>query len=64
MEKNIYLFESPTNSNLCQCVSSDLRIIAGVTKDFREKFSKVSQLKEQNPEQYKILFLKVNTRFI
>lgn len=50
IEKNINIFDSPTNSNLGHCVSSDFKMTAGIAKEFRDKFNNVHQLKEQNPE--------------
>lgn len=49
---------------LAHCVSRDLRMGAGIAVQFRRKFGKVQQLKEQNKKVGEVAYLNIDGRYI
>ena len=50
VEKAGNLFDAPNNIPLAHCVSKDLKMSKGIAVMFKQKFGKVRELYEQNPE--------------
>ncbi len=57
------LFQSK-DSSLAHCVSSDLRMGAGIARSFRDFFGRVEELRSRKPKVGSCLFLQQNNRYI
>lgn len=51
------LFESPSDFCLVHCVSSDLKMGAGIALEFGQRFGRVEELKSQNPQVGSFVFI-------
>lgn len=58
------LFDAPKSFSLAHCVSTDLKMEAGIAVKFKEKFGNVEYLKSQNPKLFSICHIKDDNRFI
>ncbi|CAD7083230.1 unnamed protein product [Hermetia illucens] len=58
------LFSASREYSLAHCVSADLRMGKGIALKFRDKFSQISKLKQQNPKPGGVVMLKDGSRYI
>ena len=54
----------PCKESLAHCVSADLKMGAGIAKQFRNRFGRVEELKRQHKKVGEVAVLRVRDRFI
>ena len=58
------LFDAPTHTSLCHCISSDCKLGMGIAKQFREKFHIMNTLKAKKTPVGGVLVVKEKDRYI
>jgi hypothetical protein len=63
-ERQGNLFNGPSTVSLVHCVASDLRMGAGIARDFKYRYGNLSYLKAQNKKEGQIITLPMNNNYI
>lgn len=58
------IFKAPENASLAHCVSEDLHMGRGIAVQFRKRYGRIDELKEQEVKTGELAVLKDNARYI